>query len=67
LTLSQAGGIFVNQNVETMLSSKKGPPFENPATVRSMVEHFEMDVSHGLVIIYAEAFLKHSPVAQADI
>jgi hypothetical protein len=55
LTLFQAGGVFVNHNLETMLSSKRGPPFENPAIVKSMVEHFEMDVSHDSIVISAEA------------
>jgi hypothetical protein len=67
LTLPQAGGVFVNHNVETILSNKKGPPFENLVIVKSMVEHFEMDVSHDSVVISAEALLKHSLVAQANV
>jgi hypothetical protein len=67
LNLYQAGGIFVNQKVERMLSSKKGMPFENSAIIKSMVEHFEMEVSQDSVVIPAETLLRHSHVAQADV
>lgn len=62
------GGRYLRQSKyrDNALQQER-PAFENPAIVKSMVEHFEIDVSHGSIVISAEAFLKHTHVAQADI